>query len=181
MFQTTFPEFTIHIDNCLNFKIKVYECYIPRDHFVYQSNTRSMRNITVSSLVNVVQSLKICIGIEYIKDVSAVYFHVIPLRNDDEDEEQPLTPFKNKKYVRDKNCMILLEESDKCVPCMKSEKLFFRNDNKKRSELDVPAKLKAPLSVTHKIKVCSESKSARMQTNESQIGAHEIRNRKKWC
>ena len=85
---------TITLDDGLGFSIQVYDCYIPQDHTIYKMYRRSMKNISVPDLIQIVRSYNICPGINYIKDDASIYFHVFPLNNDDtnDNEDEPLIP-----------------------------------------------------------------------------------------
>ena len=152
-YNTTLSEHTITLDDGLGFTIQVYDCYIPEDHTIYKMYRRSMRNISVSDLIQIVGSYNICPGINYIKDDASIYFHVFPLNNDDtnDNEDEPLIPYKSKQFVRSKKCTVLSQE--KCEPCMNSEKYFFKINNKNKIRLATPAKLKVPLSKTDRKRV----------------------------
>ena len=112
-----------------------------------------MKNISVSDLIQIVGSYSICPGINYIKDDASIYFRDFPLNNDDtnDNEDEPLIPYKSKPFVRSIKCTVLSQE--KCEPCMNSEKYCFKIKNKIKIRLSTPAKLKAPLSKTDRKRV----------------------------
>ena len=154
-YNTTLPEFTLTVDDGLGFTIQVYDCFLPEDHYIYKTYRRSMKNITVSDLVKILENYIICPGINYFKDDSSIYCHVVPLINDDtdanENENVALVSYKSKQFVRSVKCSVLSQE--KCEHCKKSEKDFFHIDNKKSMHLATPAKLKAPITKTDRQRV----------------------------
>ena len=51
-YNTNISEFTVTIDDGLGYTIKVYDWYIPENHEIYYTYRRSLKNVTVSDLVN---------------------------------------------------------------------------------------------------------------------------------
>ena len=166
-YRTTVSEFEIEIDSGLGFTIKVYDCFLPEDHVIYKNYRRSMTNITISNLVLVIEKSVMCNGIVFVENTSSVFFHVIPLMiNDDDDEEVPLTPFPSMKFVRAQNCFVLADIS-KCESCQKQEKVFDYGQKKKQKKLITPAKLKAPLAATDKSRIGAALKAERLKCQQT--------------
>ena len=109
------PEFELIVDDSLGYAVKTYGCYLPEDHDLYVKYRRSMRNVTVSSLVKDIDNYKLCCGVKATELTSQLYHHVIPMDVDamfDDNEEQ----FPSKDYWRAKDCNLLCAETD-CVSC----------------------------------------------------------------
>ena len=72
------PKYELCIDDSLGYYISVYCWQLPTDHPLYTVNERSMRNITVSSLVKDLQSYPVCSGISMSLSSQHTINHVIP-------------------------------------------------------------------------------------------------------
>ena len=86
--------------------VKAFGSFLVEDHELYLKYKRSMRNITVSMLVNELKSYKLCGGVNPTEITSKLFHHVVPLNQDltgDEDSEQ----FPHKGYWRVKGCVLL--------------------------------------------------------------------------
>ena len=64
-YNTNIPEFTVTIDDGLGYTIKVYDWYIPENHGIYYTYRRSLKNVTVSDLVNILVNYFKCPGITH--------------------------------------------------------------------------------------------------------------------
>ena len=78
-YNTEIPEFTVTVDVVLGYIIKVYDWYIPEDHEIYCTYRRSIKNVTVSDLVNILVSYFKSPGIPYITNETNIYRHIIPI------------------------------------------------------------------------------------------------------
>ena len=153
-YKTNVPELTITIDDGLGFTIKVFNYLIKEDHQVYKSYCRSMKNVTVSNLLKHISNHKVCKDINLVKDESSVYFHMVPLIpekciNNEDEMETPMIPFRDKRFIRNKNCPVLSEE-EICPECVKCELHIMKEVEKKKKHSIKPAKTKAPLSKTNR-------------------------------
>lgn len=86
--------------------VKAFGSFLVEDHELYLKYKRSMRNITVSMLVNELKSYKLCGGVNPTEITSKLFHHVVPLNQDltgDEDSEQ----FPHKGYWRVNGCVLL--------------------------------------------------------------------------
>ena len=57
------PKYEINVDNSLNFTIRVYGWLLPETHEIYVKHFRSIQNITLSRLMQVLDLFKFCDGI----------------------------------------------------------------------------------------------------------------------
>ena len=57
------PKYEINVDNSLNFTIRVYGWLLPETHELYVKKFRSIQNITLSRLMQVLDLFKFCEGI----------------------------------------------------------------------------------------------------------------------
>ena len=58
------PEIEIVIDDSLGFTVKVFGCFMLKDHSVYGLYMRSMCNITIQGLIKELDCYKLCCGVE---------------------------------------------------------------------------------------------------------------------
>lgn len=103
------PELEIIIDESLGFTVKAFGSFLVDDHELYLKYKRTMRNITVSMLVNELETYTLCGGANATEITSKLFHHVVPLNQDltgDEDSEQ----FPQKGYWRVKGCVLLMSE-----------------------------------------------------------------------
>ena len=122
------------------------------------------------SLIKNIQEYEICKGQKPSVDGDVIH-HVIPsknVKNETSDDEVVLEPFKSKTYYRTKNCQIFIlnEKNDLCKDCQLRSQLAECQISQQKKKLETPAKLKAPLSVTHKDKVVLALKQERLKCNQ---------------
>ena len=104
------PKTEIIVDDSLNFTIKLYGCFLPEDHPTYMKYRRSMRNITISRLVDELESYVLCCGVEpNDSDYSKLLHHVIPTYTDSDVSETEQYPHEG--YWRAKGCLLFASES----------------------------------------------------------------------
>lgn len=58
------PELELIVDDSIGYTVKTYGCSLPEDHDLYVKYRRSMRNVTVSSLVKDIDNYKMCCGVQ---------------------------------------------------------------------------------------------------------------------
>ena len=95
-----------------------------------------MKNVTVSNLLKHISNHKVCKGINLVKDESSVYFHIVPLIpekciNNEDEIETPMIPFRDKRFIRIKNCPVLSEE-EICPECVKCELHIMKEVEEKK-------------------------------------------------
>ena len=93
------------------------------NYSVYHDNERSLKNITVSDLVQKLASYCICDGVSEI--TPAVIHHVIPCQtNYDQKIQESAIPMQTVTYQRLKECFVLHERNNdarKCANCLHFE------------------------------------------------------------
>ena len=57
------PIFEIYADETLTFYIRTYLWKLPINHIIYTEYSQSLKNITASNLIKILQSFEICLGI----------------------------------------------------------------------------------------------------------------------
>ena len=112
------PKLEIVVDESLAYTVKVYGAYLVEDHPVYTVNLRSMRNTTISHLVNELEKCKLCGGVTATELTAKLYHHVVPIVNDQIDSENDYCQFPNEGHWRTKGCSLLIEqENNVCESC----------------------------------------------------------------
>ena len=67
------------IDDSLGFTVKVFGCFMPKDHSVYGLYMRSMCNITIQGLIKELDCYKLHCGVEATEICSKLCYHVVLL------------------------------------------------------------------------------------------------------
>lgn len=172
------PEIEIVVDDSLGFTIKVFGSYLREDHPLYSEYRRSMRNVTLYTLIKKLKDHTICVGVNAFELTGKLYHHVIPISHDsmiDEDEQQ----FPHKGFWRVKECDLLHEQkettSDVCSNC--SEYMKYANSSRQLKENKPlkPAHVKAPISKTDPERVKLTLQGQRLRCAELERELNEMR------
>ena len=157
------PKFVLHVDQCLQFSLHIFNWLLAEDHSIY---TAHRRRITSAGVGELLQSLEnddflICEGLqqhtEYLTTIakdpddqthqlqpSDVVRHSIPKSIDMDKNFGVLAVF------RCINCQVLLRKEDQvvviCDPCKQLQRKIVAQQNRKSRQSSAPAKDKAPLS-----------------------------------
>ncbi len=120
-------EYEIIVDDSLGFTIIILGWLLPEDHFLYTRHLRSVRNITISELINLVKTLTICQGVG---DMDAllgeVVHHVVP-KVFDPLMSECTSSFQSLDYKRSKYCWILNHSDNHCESCKSINKACLEN------------------------------------------------------
>ena len=145
------PKFEIVVDESLGFTVKVFGAYLVDDHPLYTGNLRSMRNVTISNLVNGLEKYKLCDGVIATELTAKLYHHVVPMAANDQmdDENDKVNQFPHQGFWRTKDCLLLCEQvnnvCESCSEyCLSSEKARKAKENRQSK----PAHINAPVSKT---------------------------------
>ena len=143
------PQFEIFIDDSLGFTIRCYGWLLPETHLIYKKNFRSVRYITLSSLINCIENFTLCEGGTQCSPKNVK--HVLPcefeLFNDDDQFDSTVS---ETIYYRAPDCDILCDEK-KCKQCDNIEKVVTKKVV--LNQIITPAKLNAPVSKTNPQKI----------------------------
>ena len=143
------PKLEIVVDESLAYTVKVYGAYLVEDHPVYTVNLRSMRNTTISHLVNELEKCKLCGGVTATELTAKLYHHVVPMVNDQIDSENDYCQFPNEGHWRTKGCSLLIEqENNVCESCSEYCAVAEKARKGKENRQSKPAHIKAPVSKT---------------------------------
>ncbi len=166
------PRLDIQIDISLGFTLIIFGWYLPVDHILYKSCKRSLRNITVSNLINEIETFEICTGHPENLFSGLSIRHVYPIHANPFEQMEESSPFPSKEYTRAEKCEVLvLTGEGSCVICKQTVKIQEDSNKRKRRREEKPAKLKAPISLTssHRIKLTLQAQRLKCRQLEGQI------------
>ena len=152
------PQFEIIVDLNLALKIRTFALFILPDHDIYTTYKNSVKNITLTNLIKVLSSYKLCTGVENEIAKKSSTPHTVPhnIKHCNTSLNKPDI------YFRPDLCHILLKNEQKCKICQKFDNCISKaNKISKRQSimLSVPDKLNAPISKTlfERLKVIIQS------------------------
>ena len=170
------PRLDIQIDDSLGFTLIVFGWFLPEDHSIYMNTRRSIRNITVSNLIKEIEKLSICTGHPENAFSGNSLRHVLPVEIDPFDQTESSSPFPCKEYLRANNCEILVEGSESnCKLCIERVCYQEMTTRRKRARETVPAKPKAPVSLTSPQRIKLTLQAQRLQCKELQAEIKEMK------
>ena len=113
------PKFEIVVDESLGFTVKVFGAYLVDDHPLYTANLRSMRDVTISNLVNGLEKYKLRDGVIATELTAKLYHHVVPIAANDQmdDENDKVNNFPHQGFWRTKDYLLLCEQAAKSPSC----------------------------------------------------------------
>eukprot|EP00794_Sanderia_malayensis_P001208 gene1208-584_t len=163
-------EITIHED--LAYTISVYKWFLPEDHFLYKDFKRTVRLVTISDLVKKLETLQICIGHTENALSGKSIRHAIPLESKPDATEMN-QPFTSTEYFRSTDCKLLIL-GEQCDPCKLQEVLQTRHKRRCRARQSIPAKTKAPVSLTSTKRLKLTLQAQRLQCRQLQAKVKEM-------
>ena len=140
----------IYCSESLDFTIRYFLWCLPINHEIYQKHSGSFYNVTLSDLIKSIQNFSICSGvtdISYISMTSSLIEHSIPKIFNLQASSSPLS---QSKAYRSSLCLIFVDEScnTECSACLKTKKKANIYSKRKDDNLNVPARLNAPIKFT---------------------------------
>ena len=161
------PKYEIQIDDSLGFTSKIFDWFVPETYHIYKEFRRSIRNVNILDLVLKIENLYICTGTSSCNSGNIIS-HAIPLHNVDPFLETVVVPFTSKTYYRHLNCdVICSSEMCECCACFISEQ--EKSLKVKSRKLMIPAKPKAPVSLTSPERIKLTLQAQRLQCKQQQI------------
>lgn len=170
-------EYEIIVDDSLGFTILVLGWLLPENHFIYTRHLRSIRNITISVLINLLETYSICQGVS---DVNAclglgeVVHHVVPKVFDPLMSECTI-PFQSLDYNRSKDCLVLTT-GNQCAYCKSVGQSFCKFQKLTNQKLTQPAKLFAPISQTSPARIKLTIQNQRLKCSQLERELEEMKN-----
>eukprot|EP00794_Sanderia_malayensis_P002699 gene2699-3120_t len=138
------PKYEIHVEEDLSFTVRMLLWSLPATHALYTANQRSVKYITISNLIKLTTALQICPGLPN-QFIGGCIEHSVPKLYDSTAEN----PLHQSKWYRPPSCLLLIpQSSEKCAECIIIESREKQSLKRKRDNLTLPAKLKAPISST---------------------------------
>lgn len=141
------PKFEIFVDELLSFTIRFYTWRIPNNHQIYSHYGGSLKNITVSNFIKILQNYYVCPGLSNSLSGSCLEHSVpkifsLPAQEND-------APLCQTKWYRSPSCQVLNILNDvKCSNCIKAEMKETLSLKRRRDNMMLPAKPNAPISMT---------------------------------
>ena len=152
--QLVYLKLEIVVNHDLQFTVLTYGWALPFDHSIYQSYDRSLKNVTISALLQDICSFDVCEGLQSWSD--SCIKHIVPSKVDTSviPDGCPTQQIP-KTYFRSKNCMVLLKPSSEilCTKCDNVRRTEARDLKRKSTVDNTPAHKFAPLTQTSKHRV----------------------------
>ena len=143
----TVPKFGIEIDDSLAYTIQIFDWLLPEDHELYKICKRSVKNMAISNLIDKLNNVNICLGIDTRELSGKLNYHVIHKTCNDQTEDEAflINIFQSNVVVSWTDCIMLI---DKCsTSCEKCNKFHCDNTSKTtKSKRITPARANAPLT-----------------------------------
>lgn len=167
------PKFEIYVDQHLDFVVRALLWSVPVKHEIYENHDRSVKNVTISNLCSLVSSLTLCPGLSE-KFSASCLEHTVPKIFMGSFTSSPL--FQTKWY-RPTNCYLLIQNGiEKCAECILVEKKEDLSLKRKSANMNIPAKPKAPITLTspQRVKLYvqelrHENKQLRVEINKKSV------------
>eukprot|EP00112_Aurelia_sp_Birch-Aquarium-sp1_P018468 Seg4408.1 transcript_id=Seg4408.1/GoldUCD/mRNA.D3Y31 product="Transposable element P transposase" protein_id=Seg4408.1/GoldUCD/D3Y31 len=168
------PNYEIYVDSHLDFFIRVFGWKLPVQHEIYQICKKSCKNVTLCSIISVVNGYTICCGILEIEltDFGSFINHCIPKKC--EATDTGISPLHQTEFHRALSCQILTA-TNQCNDCISCERNVAKGAKRKRDNLAVPAKLNAPISQTSTERVIFTLQGYRAENRALKAQIEEIR------
>ena len=141
------PKFEVVIDDSLAFSVSVYNWLLPPDHPLCVVNKRSMRHISVSSLIRDLDKYKVCNGLSRVLESQYTVNHVIPKRIDPFLVQEDASLFQRFEICPSLDCEVIYP-STQCDHCKDTEQYALKIMKRKSRKANSPASIFAPVSKT---------------------------------
>ena len=136
------PIFDVYIGNNLEFAIRVFAVCIPANHEIYMKFSKSVKNITLSNLVQEISHYCICEGIKNDFFFQYTNQHSVPKIFN----PNVTTPSTFTKFYRSTACLYICK-TNICTNCQKfqnKKKSYIQKSIEKQEAMNlIPAKTKA--------------------------------------
>ena len=151
------PITEIYVDDSLGFTVRVFGWLLPVDHEIYFENRRSMKNVTLSNLIKLLECQQICSGLDHkvavkasfqlLKHCAAEKFSLFG--------DEPHQPLTETVFFRPPSCEVMLSAviDNKCNECFRFQNKETKKFEKINKDELLPAKPNAPISNTNPAKI----------------------------
>ena len=123
---------------------------ISSNHEIYSTYGSSLKNITVSNLIKYIREVNICPGLLHNYAGSCIE-HSVPRTFNITEYNQSSShyPLLQSKWYRSPSCIALIDSAlNTCGSCSVAETKESLSLKRKKGNLELPAKVKAPVSLT---------------------------------
>ena len=97
--------------------IKGFDRILPEEYQFYKSYKRSVNNVNVIDLTNILSSVNVCYGISVNEVTNKAIYHVVQVKTVQNDEEISLNPNLSILYQRSIACLVLIVDLFTCEEC----------------------------------------------------------------
>ena len=151
------PKFEIFVEDSLYFTIRVFAWMLMDSHELYTKYQRSFLNVTFSKFIVDLAQLQLCNGIQSPDPVEALDFqkHCVPKTFDYFSyQTSAKTKLHQVEFNRSQSCSLLVPDlTQPCRNCKSRNVRVMSQINRKKANLEAPAKLKAPIKFTSSEKI----------------------------
>ena len=125
--------------------------FLREDHPLNVNYKRTVTNVTVSMLVEELETCKLCCGVNATEHTGKLFYHVIPLDDEGEDtnsgeDDEISVQFPHKGYWRAKGFWLMCDKEDsECAACEEYLEYVKNASAAKERRLARPAHVKAPV------------------------------------
>ena len=143
------PFWEIYTDKKLHFSIRIFGWILSKEHDVMKSNDETFKNVTLSNLIHMINSYFLCPGIK-VPDLNfQAKRHAIPkVFIFEQSSKSNISNLHQVEYLRADDCQILVKEEVPCKSCHSKSLQIVQKQKLKSKQLLVPAKPKAPVTIT---------------------------------
>ena len=142
------PKYEIYVDECLSYSLRCLLWSIPKKHELYHMFNNSVENTTIYNLCSLLSSSKLCPGLTENFSGTCIE-HIVPHIFTCNKTSFNSSPLFQTKWYRPVDCLVLVsKEVDKCSECAAAEKRENISLKRKQINMSIPAKTKAPITLT---------------------------------
>ena len=126
------------------------EWFLPKEHVLYKSHKRFLRNATVTDLISSCKTLKICPGTNSKELCGDLIVHSIPNKYI-ANISLLILRMRTRSYriTRHRYCEVLVKNQLACIACENFDMILNHDTRKKQKVQNTAAKTKAPISITN--------------------------------
>ena len=164
------PIYRITVDDGLGYTIQIYDWLVPEDHGIYKENKRSLKNSSITMLLNSIEQYSICNGISINEFSGNIIQHTIPKHTSSfkiASELSPITPFESTVISRTVDCVMLINSQvSQCVQCNSHDHKLNKIRTIQQNKVIKPAHINAPISFTSPDRVKLTLQQSRLKCSQ---------------
>ena len=97
--------------------IKGFDRILPEESQFYRSYKRSVNNVNVIDLINILSAVNVCCGVSVNEVTNKVIYHVLQVEIVENDEEISPNPNLSNVYQKNIACLVLIVDLFTCEEC----------------------------------------------------------------